>query len=546
MNSERITEAWKQKYNLAKIYYEHYGDIEIPKDFKTLNGYEYDENGICLGRWILAQRNAYNKINTCVINQRQIELLNMLKMRWNCLSPTDKWNKRYNLAKKYYNYYGNLEIPKSFKTLNGYVYDESGYRLGTWLIAQKEAYNDNEKNIFTPKQIELLNQIGIVWDNVRPVQTWMESYNLAKKYYEHYQNLHILKKFKTLNGYDYAEDGFKLGVWITTQRQYYKGVGGKLTSEQIELLNQIGMIWERMDIWLKKYELAKKYYEYHGNLEIPRKFKTLNGYTYDKKGVNLGVWLVVQRQYYQDIECKLTSEQINLLNQIGIRWYNIRTNLPWMESYNLAKKYYEHYQNLNIPKAFKTTNGYEYNQDGMNLGIWLANQRKLHKAANKSEIWKQQIELLNQIHMDWKADDGEMNWMKHYALAKIYYEHYGNSNIPSTFKTLNGYEFCEEGFFLGKWLSNQRQSYKGIGTFGITEEKIRRLEEIKIRWFTENCDLKLQKEDVNQNNKNQKQIEILNRVRSFLVQYDSEQLPSKEEVNQKFLNELDKNLVKRK
>ena len=69
---------------------------------------------------------------------------------------------------------------------------------------------------------------------------------------------------------------------------------------------------------------------------------------------------------------------------------------------------------------------------------------------------------------------------------------------------------------------------------------------VTISFFTENCDLKLQKEDVNQNNKNQKQIEILNRVRSFLVQYDSEQLPSKEEVNQKFLNELDKNLVKRK
>ncbi len=137
-------------------------------------------------------------------------------------------------------------------------------------------------------------------------------------------------------------------------------------------------------------------------------------------------------------------------------------------------------------------------------------------------------------------------WKQKYNLAKIYYEHYGNSNIPSTFKTLNGYEFCEEGLFLGKWLSNQRQSYKGIGTFGITEEKIRRLEEIKIRWFTANGDLKFQKEEINHKNKYQKQIEILNRARSFLAQYDSEQLLSKEEINQKFLNELDKNLIKRK
>ena len=39
-------------YNLAKAYYEHHGNLEIPARFKTINGYEYDENGINLGYWI--------------------------------------------------------------------------------------------------------------------------------------------------------------------------------------------------------------------------------------------------------------------------------------------------------------------------------------------------------------------------------------------------------------------------------------------------------------------------------------------------------------
>ena len=223
-----------------------------------------------------------------------------------------------------------------------------------------------------------------------------------------------------------------------------------------------------------------------------------------------------------------------------------RITETWKQKYNLAKIYYEHYGDIEIPKDFKTLNGYEYDENGICLGRWILAQRNAYNKTNTCVINQRQIELLNMLGMRWNCLSPMDKWNKRYNLAKIYYEHYGNLEIPRNFKTLNGYEFCEEGFFLGKWLSNQRQSYKGIGTFGITEEKIRLLEEIKIRWFTENCDLKLQKEDVNQNNKNQKQIEILNRVRSFLVQYDSEQLPSKEEVNQKFLNELDKNLVKRK
>ena len=75
---------------------------------------------------------------------------------------------------------------------------------------------------------------------------WMERYNLAKAYYEHYGNLEVLQKFKTKNGYDYDENGINLGNWISTQQKAYKGVGtSKITEKQIKLLEDIGMVWFR-------------------------------------------------------------------------------------------------------------------------------------------------------------------------------------------------------------------------------------------------------------------------------------------------------------
>ena len=50
--------------------------------------------------------------------------------------------------------------------------------------------------------------------------------------------------YETLNGYEYAEGGIALGVWVITQRQAYKGQGtNKITEIQIKLLEEIRMKW---------------------------------------------------------------------------------------------------------------------------------------------------------------------------------------------------------------------------------------------------------------------------------------------------------------
>lgn len=235
--------SWDMMYELAKKYYEHYSDLKIPFSFKTINGYESDENGYNLGFWISNQRVKYKNDTLSEDRIKQLEKIDMIFG----IGKQDAWNIMYDLAKKYYEHYGNLKIPRSFKTVNGYETDEKGYKLGVWITTQKTNYN---KSILSEDRIKKLEKIGMMFENVND-DTWNKMYELAKKYYEHYDNLKIPKMFKTINGYEIDEEGYNLGAWINTQRFSYKK--GTLFEDRIEKLEEIGMMWNiRKDTDTKK------------------------------------------------------------------------------------------------------------------------------------------------------------------------------------------------------------------------------------------------------------------------------------------------------
>lgn len=306
--NERLTMTWEDYYDLAKVYYEHHGDLEVSGRFKTNNGYEYDENGkINLGTWIRHQR---EKI---LPESEQGKKLAQIGMRFENIISSLSWEEMYEYAKKYYEHHGNLEVKVTFKTNNGYEQSKDGkINLGTWIYNQKQRIkSESERG-------QKLLQIGMRFKNRN--LGWEEIYDYAKKYYEHYGNLEIKKRFKTNNGYEYSEFGtINLGQWISNQRL-------RITpeSEQGQKLLQIGMRFDNIKStlsWEEMYEYVKKYYEYHGNLEVPYNFKTNNGYEYSKDGkINLGTWISTQRKTtIQD------SKRGRLLTKIGMVW-NIKNN----------------------------------------------------------------------------------------------------------------------------------------------------------------------------------------------------------------------------
>ena len=475
-----------------------------------------------------------------MINEDLFNILEYVRDRF-----TMTWNKKYALAKTYYEYYGNLEVPADFKTINGYDRDENGINLGTWITTQRRAYKGQCKYRITEEQIELLKQIEMKFETNKFEEKWNKKYALAKAYYEYYGNLEVPTDFKTTNGYEHDENGIALGKWISTQRYAYKGIGnGKITEEQIELLKQIGMRFEtnkNEEEWYKKYALAKAYYEHHGDLKVPTDFKTTNGYEHDENGIALGKWISTQRYAYKGIgNGKITEEQIELLKQIGMRFETNKFEEKWNKKYALAKAYYEYYGNLEVPADFKTTNGYKCDENGIALGSWISTLRKAYKGKGTNKITEERIKLLNQIGMRFETNKFEEEWYKKYALAKAYYEHHGDLKVPTDFKTTNGYEHDENGINLGDWIYTQRRAYKGQCKYRITEEQIELLKQIEMKWLFEKTDITLQKEEINEKNIKRKKIELYNRFIEYLNKYKNDELPSKEEINSKFIKKLDR------
>lgn len=310
------------------------------------------------------------------------------------------------------------------------------------------------------------------------IDLWNKNYNLAKIYYEKNGNLLIPNRFKTKNGYDYDENGIFLGVWIRTQRKKYnKVIKSAITQEQIEKLNEIGMVWKIERYADKDYiDLATKYYRYHGSLLVHEKFKTKNGYDYDKSGVPLGYWIRKQRNLYPNLK----KEVIDTLEKIGMVWDPYKARFDNMLA--LATNYYEKNGDLNIPLNFKTKNGYEYDPDGFNLGMWFCNIKKAELYKSTMSFTQERFERLKDIGYK-QGKNMDIKFERYINMLEEYYKHHGNYDIKYGFKTKNGYEYDEHGFCLGSWVRRQEElKDKGL----LENDKLKRFEEIGCNLKCEN------------------------------------------------------------
>ena len=362
-----------------------------------------------------------------IVNQDLFEMLRYVSDRL-----TSTWEDHYKLAKAYFEHHGDLLIPATFATSDGYTFDENGVKLGSWLFRQRNSFNK-----LTSEQKELLTNIDFtssVYDD-----RWLKNYEIVRAYYEHYGNLRIPVKFRTKNGITHDENGVRIRNWVNYQRMYFS----KLTEKQQQLVTSMGLVLttRKVHSWEENYKLAKIYYEHYGDLLIPVKFKTSDGYTYGENGIKLGTWMREQRYSFS----KLSPEKQELLKSIGFV-LNTRKE-GWLRNYELAKMYYEHHGNLNIPQKFTTKNGFTYDEDGVHIGSWLGSQKNQF-----SNLPKEKQHLLKRIGL---ANTRNEQWLRNYELAKIYYEYYGDVHMLSKFKTSDGITYDKNGVQLGRWLSYQ-------------------------------------------------------------------------------------------
>ena len=158
--------------------------------------------------------------------------------------------------------------------------------------------------------------------------------------------------------------------------------------------------------WKLMYELAKQYYQEHGNLLVPARYIR-------EDGIKLGQWIWVQRVAYKNrtipkAERKnnispLTNEQVKLLEDIDMEW-DLIIQKKWLKHYEKAKEYYQEHGDLLVPYRYVC-------EDGTKLGQWISVQRRAYKnrIIPKEErnnahapLTDEQVKLLEKIGMVWQ------------------------------------------------------------------------------------------------------------------------------------------------
>ena len=177
---------------------------------------------------------------------------------------------------------------------------------------------------------------------------------------------------------------------------YYRSLGedDAIINERFQVIDEVRdciALFEKLNdtltaSWDLMYEKAKDYYTRNGNLEVPYKYKTADGYS-------LGHWILTQKRVRTgDTPGILSAERIAKLDEIGMVWSGYR-DLAWERNFEAAKEYYDTFGNLNVVARYVT-------ETGLNLGAWIARLRILRKNQSQQRyLTPERIQALDEIGM---------------------------------------------------------------------------------------------------------------------------------------------------
>ena len=130
------------------------------------------------------------------------------------------------------------------------------------------------------------------------------------------------------------------------------------------------------------------------------------------------------------------------------------------------------------------------------MGRWCDTQRR------NENLLPDRRKKLEAIEFRFETNKVELEWEKKYQLVLAYYRHYGNSEINSTYKTLNGYEEIKKEEYqnmseeqkekvvnLGRWCITQREK-----RYDPEDERRKKLEAIEFRFVTKEDNILKKKE----------------------------------------------------
>lgn len=301
---------------------------------------------------------------------------------------------------------GNCEI--------AHRHEENEWKLGMWLAKQREAYKVGRLD---PVYQERLEEAGVVWDPY--LQQWSNMYELFLLFRDREGHCRVPQV--------HMEQGESLGSWLNTQRRKHRA--GSLRRDQIELLEEAGVVWDVQAMrWNEMYLLLLQFNDREGHSQVP--------IHHEEDGRKLGNWLASQRKAKR---ChNLKSSRQSRLEKAGVV-FNVHSD-QWEQMFKLMHEFKEREGHCQVP--------INHQESGKNLGHWISKQQQLYAANKLGHTYrKRMLEEAGCV-----SDSSMRRWESMFDLLLQFKEREGHCWITVSHR--------EEGSNLGRWLANERKAYR--------------------------------------------------------------------------------------
>ena len=392
-------EAWEEGFTKLLQFKEAEGHCRVPFGFKL--------GGFNLGNWVSTQRRAKDSAST---ERRQ--RLDEIGFVWDPL--VEAWEQGFDKLIEFKEAGGHCRVPISFK--------QDGFKLGVWVSSQRAAQND-----MSSESKQRLDDIGFIWDPL--VEAWEQGFDKLIEFKEAGGHCRVPISFK--------QDGFKLGVWVRTQRKRKD----EMSYESKKRLDDIGFIWDpHAETWEAGFSKLLQFKKAEGHVNVPQR--------YNLDGFKLGAWVSNLR----NSRSTLSIERKQQLDEIGFLW-DVLTE-AWEGGFRELLQFWNAEGHCKVPQGFKL--------NGFKLGLWVRTQRQA-----QNDMSSERKQRLDDIGFIWNTH--AKAWEEGFSKLLQFKEAEGHVNVPQRYNL--------DAFKLGQWVGTQRRHKDDMSS-----ESRQRLDDIGFLW----------------------------------------------------------------